>query len=71
MNAQELPNKSDKRFLMHREVIVTNVYALFRLIKVHYLEENTEFYVDACALTAEPNYTDSISFGMLRRNRGE
>lgn len=71
MNAQNLPKIGDKPFLMHREVVVTMVYGLFRLIKVHYTEETTEFYVDACSLTAEPDYTNSISLGTLRRNSGE
>jgi hypothetical protein len=68
MNIKNLPEINDRVFLMHREVVVTMVYAPFRLIKVHYSEEITEFYVDACALTSEPNYRDSISLGMLRRN---
>jgi len=34
MNSQNLPKISDRSFLMHREVIVTNIYELFRLIKV-------------------------------------
>jgi len=58
-------------FLMHREVVVTKVYALFRLIKVHYAGETTGFYVDACALTAEPNYKDAISIGMLNKGCNE
>ena len=71
VNAQNLPKISDKLFLMHREVVVTNVYALFRLIKVLYVGETTEFYVDVCALATEPDYTNTISLGMLRRNCGE
>ena len=68
MITQYLPRISDRLFLMHREVIVTKVYALFRFIKVRYIEETTGFYVDACALTSEPNCSDSISLGILRRN---
>jgi hypothetical protein len=71
VNAQNLPTIDDKLFLMHREVVVTKVYELFRLIKVRYSEETTEFYVDACSLTDEPDYTNSISLGMLRRNSSE
>jgi len=71
MNIQNLPKTNDRSFLMHRKVVVTNAYELFRLIKVHYAEETTEFYVDACALTAEPDYTDSISLGMLRGSYDE
>ena len=66
MNSHNLPNIGDKPFLMHREVIVTKVYTLFRLIKVCYTGETTEFCVDACALTNEPDYTNSISLRLLR-----
>lgn len=71
MNTQNLPGVSDRMFLMHREVVVTKIYALFSLIKVHYTEELTEFYVDACALSGEPNYAESLSLGILRRNSSE
>lgn len=71
MNTQKLLKINDKPFLMHREVVVTRVYALFRLIRVRYEKETTEFYVDACALTTEPNYSNSISLGVFRRNCGE
>lgn len=71
MVVQSLPNIGDKLFLMHREVVVTNVFAIFRLIKIRYAEENTEFFVDACTVTALPDKTNSISIEFLRRNRGE
>ena len=69
MNAHDLPKIGDKPFLMHREVIVTKVYALFRLVKIRYVEETAEFYVDACSLNAVPDYTNSISLALLRRSR--
>jgi hypothetical protein len=69
--AQNLPMIGDKPFLMHREAIVVEVFAIFRLIKVRYAEETTEFCVDACALTTEPDYTNSISLRLLRGNCGE
>ena len=71
MLAQNLPKTGDKLFLMQREVVVTKVYADFRLIKIRYTEESFEFFVDACAVTAKPEYTNSISIGILRRNCGE
>ena len=66
VNAQNLPKIGDKPFLMNREVIVIKVYSLFGLIKVRYTEEPKEFYVDICALTDKPNYTNSISLELLR-----
>ena len=71
MNTQNLPRIGDKPFLMHREVIVVEVYSLFRLIKVHYVGETNEFCVDACSLTDEPHYTNSISLNVFRRNCSE
>jgi hypothetical protein len=72
VNSQNLPKKGDKLFLMHREVVVTQVCAIFRLIKVHYAEEATEFYLDACALTIDPDYTNTISlWKLMRRNSFE
>lgn len=69
MLVQNLPNIGDKLFLMHREVVVTKVYAIFRLIKIHYTEESTEFFVDVCSVTEVPDNTNSISIELLRRNR--
>lgn len=71
MNVQNLPNQGDKLFLMHREVVVTNVYALFQLIKIRYTEDVFEFFVDISALTTVPIYTSSISIGILRGLCGE
>lgn len=71
MIAQKLPTTGNKLFLMQREVVVTKVYADFRLIRIHYTEESLEFFVDACAVTTEPDYTNSISIRMLRGNSGE
>ncbi len=71
MNAQMFPNIGDKLFLIHREIVVTKVYSLFRFATVRYLNETTEFCVDICALSDEPNYTNSISLCLLRGNCSE
>lgn len=63
-----LPKPGEKSYLMHKEVIVTNVYSLFGLVKVRYPEEIEEFYIDVCALSNTPDYTDSISLKMLGGN---
>lgn len=68
MNSHKLPNKGDKLYLMHREVVVIKVYSLFKFVSVRYSEETKEFCVDICALSYEPDYTNSIS---LRLFKGE
>jgi hypothetical protein len=68
VSIQNFPKIGDKLFLMHREIEVTKVYDLFGLIQTRYMEETPEFFVDVCALTTEPDYTNSISLGIFRRN---
>lgn len=69
MTVQNLPNEGDKLYLHHREVIVLKVYEIFQLIKIHYPEELVEFFVDICALTEQPDTTNSISLGLIGGNR--
>ena len=66
MNIQNPPKIGDILFLMHREVVVIRVYTLFRLVIVRYLDEKMEFCVDVCALSLEPDYTNSISLKLLK-----
>ena len=70
MTVQDLPRIGDRLYLMHREVVVTKIYTSFQLIKIHYFEESIEFFVDICAVTRFPDITNSISLGLLRRERG-
>ena len=68
MSIQNPPKMGNTLFLMHREVIVIKVikvYTLFRLAMVRYLDEMKEFYVDVCALSQEPDFTNSISLKIL------
>lgn len=66
MNVQNLPEIGETLFLMHRKVVVIEVYSVFRLVAVRYLEEIKEFCIDACALSYEPVYTNSISLRLTR-----
>ena len=69
MSIQNPPKMGNTLFLMHREVIVIKVikvYTLFRLAMVRYLDEMKEFCVDVCALSQEPDFTNSISLKILR-----
>lgn len=64
MSIQNPPKMGNTLFLMHREVIVIKVikvYTLFRLAMVRYLDEMKEFCVDVCALSQEPDFTNTIS----------
>ena len=68
MSIQNHPKMGNTLFLMHREVIVIKVikvYTLFRLAMVRYLDEMKEFCVDVCALSQEPDFTNSISLKIL------
>lgn len=65
MNVQNPPGIGDTLFLMHRKVVVTNVYLLFRLVSVHYLGDNKVFSVDICALSNDPVFENSISLGLI------
>ena len=66
MNLQDPPKIGDTLLLIHKEVVVIKVYTLFRLVTVRYLNELKEFCVDVCALSREPDYTDSISLKLLK-----
>jgi len=70
VTVQDLPRIGDRLYLMHREVVVTKTYTSFQLIKIHYIEESIEFFVDICAVTRVPDITNSISLGLLRREHG-
>jgi len=65
MMVQNLPSKGDKLFLMNREVVVLNAYAIFGFIKIRYAEETFEFIVDVCAITNDPDYTSSLSIRLF------
>lgn len=69
MTVEDLPRIGDRLYLMHREIIVTKTYTSFQLIKIRYIEESIEFFVDIFAVTRFPNITNSISLGLLRRER--
>ena len=66
MIIQNPPKIGDTLFLMHREVVVIKVYTLFGFVMVRYCDEMKEFCVDVCALSREPDYTNSISLKLLK-----
>ena len=68
MNVQNLPNKGELLFLVNKRVVVTKVYKTFNLVKVRYLEEVSEFFVDASALTNEAECTASLTIRLFERD---
>lgn len=54
------PQIGERFFLYHREVVVTQTYVVFHLVKIKYLGESNEFYIDYHALTSKPSYVNSI-----------
>lgn len=76
MNIKNYPKIGDKLFLLHKEVVVVGVWTLFGFVTVRYLDEMKEFCVDVCALSQEPDLTNSISLkniggGRLKRTNFE
>ena len=45
---------------------VLNIYTLFSLVTVRYLNEIKEFSADICALSRIPNYTSFISLNIFK-----
>lgn len=66
VSIQNPPKIGDTLFLLHRELIVLRVYALFSLVAVRYLDEIKEFCVDIRALSRIPDYTNSISLNVFK-----
>jgi len=60
------PQIGERFFLYHREVVVTQTYVVFHLVKIKYLGESNEFYIDYHALTSKPSYVNSIGINKLR-----
>ena len=61
-----LPKQGEKRFYMHRTVMVQKVYATFHLVFIVFDDDKTEACVDFCALTDTPDYTNVIPLQLLR-----
>lgn len=65
MNIKNHPKIGDRLFLLHKEIVVIRVCTLFGFVTVRYLDEMKEFCVDVCALSQEPDLTNSISLKIL------
>ncbi len=66
MKSSISPQIGERFFLYHREVVVTQTYVVFQLVKIKYLGESNEFYIDYHALTSKPSYVNSIGINKLR-----
>ncbi len=66
MNIKDPPKKGDRFFLLHREIVVIKECTLFGFVTVRYLNEMKDFCVDFCALSSEPDYTNSVSLQLFK-----
>jgi len=62
-----LPKKGDRCFYMHRAIIVKKVYTTFHLAIIAFEDNKSETCVDICTITNTPDYSNSISLRLLRR----
>ena len=63
----ELPQAGDKLYYMQNEVTIIDVYQDFHLAKIVDHKNALEMFVDFCTLSPQPDYSYSISLGLLRR----
>ena len=66
MKVQTPPQEGDRVLLFHRDVIITNTYLTFHLVKIRYINDIAEFCIDYHALSSQPDYTNSIGINKLR-----
>lgn len=60
-----LPRIGEKCYYVNREVIVLGIFDCFHLVKIKDLVGEYSLCVDKCALTQEPDLTNSISLGLF------
>ena len=52
-------------YLGNEKVVVSFVYSMFNLVRVHYVDNNQEFVVDAAALSETPDETSTINLALF------
>ena len=60
-----LPRIGEKCYYVNREVMVMGIYDCFHLVKIKDIVGEYSLCVDKCALTREPDLTNSISLGLF------
>lgn len=65
MRSQLAFSINDKMFYMNKEVTVLKIIKEFRLVKVRYIENNLEVYLDCNVLSSEHNTEKAISVKLL------
>jgi hypothetical protein len=71
MAAQNLLRVGDKMFLERQEVVVTKIFAIFQLVEIYCAGVDSTCYVDASALTSDPDHMFSISIRYFGRRNDE
>lgn len=63
---RNLPIIGEQRFYMNREVEILVVFSTFHLARIKFTDDKTETCVDFCTLVKEPDFSNTISLGLLR-----
>lgn len=61
----------EKRYFMHKEVTVIKVWDYFHLAEIKELASQQSIFVDVCALTIDPDFTNSISLRFFGEEENE
>lgn len=64
---ENLPRIGERCYYVNKEVIIMGTLDCFHLVKIKDLGGENSFCVDKCALTREPDLTNSISLGLFGR----
>ncbi len=64
---RHFPAIGDRLYLLQKEIVVMKILKGFSLVQIRYLEDSIGFFIDICALTEKPDFTNSVSLQILRR----
>ena len=63
---QDFPQTGDIAYLMHKAVIIKEVWECFHIVKVSYTQGEHDFYIDIMALSQHPVFSiNSLSINLF------
>lgn len=69
MSKVNFPHVGDIHFFMNKAVVIKEVIKEFHIVKISYVNSNTDFYTDVTALTIQPNLEiNSLDIRMFVKN---
>lgn len=65
-----LPQIGDIAYLMQKAVIIREILETFQIVRVCFLNDDTDFYVDIISLKKQPDYRfSSLSINLLQEDK--